>query len=161
MDGLGMKLFLETAIRRMMARIEFDPFGGCWLFAGTLCNDGYGRAGFEGEKRAHRVAWRIFNGPIPVGKWILHKCDVRCCVNPHHLYVGTPLENTNDIRLRRGFDVRTGELNPCAVLSADDVLAIRRAQEAGARGVDLAKRFDVAPATITDIKMRRSWSHLA
>jgi hypothetical protein len=38
----------------------------------------------------------IHKGPIPDGMWVLHKCDIRNCVNPDHLRVGAPAENVYD-----------------------------------------------------------------
>lgn len=65
---------------------------------------GYGTI-WDGKKHtgAHRVSWRLHNGPIPKGKFVLHKCDVPACVNPAHLYLGTPLDNMLD-KIARGRD---------------------------------------------------------
>jgi len=53
------------------------------------------------NQRAHRVSFEEFNGPIPEGMAVLHKCDVHSCVNPNHLYIGTSQDNAND-RVKRG-----------------------------------------------------------
>lgn len=71
---------------------------GCWPFIGCLSPNGYGR--FRRDN-AHRIAWTIYNGPVPDGKWILHHCDNPSCVNPSHLYAGTPKDNAQD-RMKRG-----------------------------------------------------------
>lgn len=57
----------------------------------------YGRVRF-GRKSigAHRASYMAFKGPISEGLWVLHSCDIRCCVNPYHLRLGTAADNAKD-----------------------------------------------------------------
>ena len=55
------------------------------------------------QHRAHRLVWRIFNGPIPDGKQVNHLCHNPKCVNSNHLYLGTQQDNINDMILRGTF----------------------------------------------------------
>ena len=75
---------------------RMDSFG-CIPWTGRIGDDGYG---VYGDRHAHRVVWEHFNGPIPIGMEVLHKCDVRQCVNPAHLYLGTPQDNGRDFKER-------------------------------------------------------------
>lgn len=79
---------------------------GCaiWLGAvGTRKHHGYGKAWDALLKKnvlAHRLAWELMKGQVPDGMLVLHKCDVRCCVNPDHLYIGTYADNVHDVDKR-------------------------------------------------------------
>ena len=87
---------------RLERHSQFVTESGCQIWTGRINHNGYGTLGIDRiTKRAHRVSWELENGAIPVGLFVLHRCDVRCCINPSHLYLGTALDNTNDID-RRG-----------------------------------------------------------
>jgi hypothetical protein len=69
--------------------------GVCWEWKGAISSKGYGTTSIEGRShRAHRVAYELLVGPIPAGLPLDHLCRVRHCVNPDHLQVVTPRENT-------------------------------------------------------------------
>lgn len=74
--------------------IDIIPDAGCWIWKGYLNHCGYGTA--HGKVLAHRLAYSTFNGPIPPKLNVLHRCDVRCCVNPNHLFLGNQLDNMGD-----------------------------------------------------------------
>jgi len=75
-----------------------EPNSGCWLWFGPGWHKfGYGMLTVDKKpEAAHRISWRIVNGPIPKGKFICHKCHNPPCVNPDHLYLGTPADNVRD-----------------------------------------------------------------
>ena len=78
------------------------PMFGCWLWEKYADKAGYGFAGYNGKViGAHRISYIAFNGDVPSGLDVLHKCDVPSCVNPLHLYAGTDQDNTND-KISRG-----------------------------------------------------------
>ena len=85
-----------------------EPNSGCWLWIGLRNPDGYGR--FFIKKRgmsAHRIAWELSEGQaVPAGMYVCHRCDMPSCVNPDHLFVGTPLQNMLDASLKGRIRVR-------------------------------------------------------
>lgn len=91
---------------RFEDRYEKDA-NGCWLWKGPLSN-GYGSYYFEGRAQpAHRASWKMAKGPIPKGMFVLHICDVRPCVNPEHLFLGTQADNMADM-VAKGRASRSG-----------------------------------------------------
>ena len=79
-----------------------EPNSGCWLWLASLQSKGYGSQRYQGRSdRAHCVSYKIHCGPIPEGRIVCHTCDTRICVNPDHLYLGTPQSNMDD-RVKRG-----------------------------------------------------------
>lgn len=88
---------------RLEEKISIVPESGCWIWNGSINNKGYGQLN---GKYAHRVSYELVKGPIPEGMYLLHSCDVPCCVNPAHLRPGTQKDNMRDAaergRIARG-----------------------------------------------------------
>jgi hypothetical protein len=110
-----------TPVERFMSKVEPEPNTGCWLWTGAPNQDGYGkfcggsrRDGSRNQRGAHRASWIFFRGQIPDGLSVLHACDVRICVNPDHLFVGTQLENCIDMA-RKGRGKRSSKGYPRGV----------------------------------------------
>lgn len=103
---------------------------GCWLWNGRLNQHGYGIfvIGHSRAFLAHRVSFELHRGQqIPEGKCVLHSCDVRSCVNPSHLRIGTQADNVADMvdRKRNRWVPMPGELNPRCKLTDEQVRQVR------------------------------------
>lgn len=133
-----------------------EPNSGCWLWTGSVTRHGHGT--FHVKRKtvsAHRLAFERFKGRIPDGLYVLHKCDVRCCVNPDHLWVGTQSDNLKDMASKGRSCL--GEKNTRAKLTESDVLLIRASSKPYA---ELAKDYGVHEQLIYQIRKRIIWRHI-
>jgi len=111
--------------------------GECWLWTGALTPYGYGMLSVEGVVfSAHRVSYAAFVGGIPADTMVCHSCDVRHCVNPRHLYLGTQAENMRDMAVRG----RSGQLK----LTDNQVRHMRQLRHAGMTQRSLGEMFGIS-----------------
>jgi hypothetical protein len=137
----------------------------CWLFMGQCDRNGYGR--FKLNMRqvfAHRVAWIVTNGPIPIDRWgrplhMLHRCDNPPCCNPAHLFPGDQRANVQDaiVKGRKG---ALGATNANARLTTPIVRAIRRAYASGRSQQSIADERGLSQTHVSSIVRGRAWSHV-
>lgn len=128
---------------------------GCWLWRGVPQSRGYAQPTLEKKRLlAHRLSYEAFVGPIG-DKYVLHTCDVRLCVNPEHLFLGTAADNSRDMRLK-GRSAK-GERVGSAKLTEEAVREIRRAT---ASDEYLAKKYGVHSDAISRVRNKTTWSHV-
>lgn len=132
---------------------------GCWLWTRSKRGDVgflYGRIYANGKQHsAHRFSYELNSGPIPEGMLVCHSCDTPLCVNPAHLFLGTPKTNMSD--RDRKMRMARGELNGMAKLSANDISSIRLDQRSQ---TDIADQYGVSQGTISNIKRNIKWRHV-
>lgn len=146
----------QEVARRLATEVEHGP-GGCVLWTGYRQPNGYGWVNIGSFRMAaHRAALIISGEDVPEGMDVCHRCDVRSCVNPSHLYVGSRRQNMADCTERGRHNKPRGARHWCAKLSDADVRIIRARCNAGETQTAVAKAFTVNPATVSRIA-RRVW----
>jgi hypothetical protein len=146
----------ETPQQYILARVLVDA-DGCWIWQQSKYQ-GYGKTGVGGTaNQAHRFSWEAFNGPIPDGYQVNHKCHKRDCVNPACLYVGDQVENMRDMYQAGRQSVRNGEKNGMSKLDNEKVLFILRSSLSARK---LRGLLGVSDTLIRAIRERKIWRHV-
>lgn len=133
---------------------------GCWLWIAHRDRYGYGGLHIRGcTLQSHRISWALANGLIPDGMCVLHRCDVRNCVNPAHLFLGTKGDNVADMAAKKR-NAR-GVTQHLATLTDESVREIRHAYASGeANQSELGRRFGVTKENISCVVRRATWKHI-
>lgn len=147
----------ESVAAAFYARVQRTE--SCWTWTGKTDKSGYGVFYKDGgDFRAHRVAYAIGNGVGPGTMFVCHRCDNPRCVRPDHLFLGSNRENTAD-RHAKGRSAK-GSSSGAAKLTESDVAAIRAALRGGAKQVDMAIRFGITQANVSEIARGKTWRHV-
>jgi len=133
--------------------------GACWLWSGCCGNDGYGVMGVgRKQKRVHRMAYECFVGPIPDGMLVCHTCDVPRCVNPDHLFLGTPKDNTADMVKKGRKPIVSRDLHHNSKLTSDQVKDLIRLRDSGKKLQELASVYGISFGTVSQIYLKEAKS---
>jgi hypothetical protein len=132
--------------QRFLAKVR-EVASGCHEWQSTLHRQGYGKFWRDGRQElAHRVAYELFVGAIPVDTLVLHRCDNPRCVNPAHLFLGTHQDNTRDM-LAKGRGVGRRKVSAEQLARIQRLLAFGRPQSA------IAAEVGISQPTISKIKL--------
>lgn len=91
------------------------PWGDCWLWTASTNASGYGIFGIGRTVTAHRLSYVLRKGETE--DLVLHRCHVRRCVNPDHLYHGSNADNMRDMAAAGRSAKQPGERNPNAKIT--------------------------------------------
>lgn len=134
---------------------------GCWEWTGCFGQDGYGKVKYmKKTKRAHRLAFELYTGgSIAADILVCHRCDNRKCVNPLHLFLGAPSDNSLDMtnKMRQARGSRHGATH----ITEQDVLDIRAAYSfRKTTQKHLGVKYGMTSEAIGHILRRKTWKHV-
>lgn len=147
---------------RLIENSRLNPKTGCWEWQLHKDNSGYARIILPDHTRllVHRASYEVFVGEIPNGLQVCHKCDNPICINPEHLFTGTPKENGEDKSRKGRVKKLLGAKNPQSKLDERKVKNIRFLAKIGVPQKRLAEVFGVNRHHISDIVTGRRWGWL-
>ena len=158
----------------------------CWIWTGGINIRGYGRFWFNGRlEQAHRFAYILTKGEIPLDLYVCHSCDNPKCCNPNHLWIGTAKDNSQDMvhkgrhlncamvhpeKMARGENhgsrthpesMLRGSNNKNSKLTEQQVVEIRnKYAKGGISYSSLAIEYNVDMTNIACIVKRKTWKHV-
>ena len=144
----------KTNAQRFWSKVNITDLFDCWEWTGAKNSNGYGQILFNNrDMGAHRVSYLLNNGTIDNNLYVLHKCNNPLCVNPAHLYLGTPQDNMND-------KLKAGRQRSKSIVSENQVKEIIALLKTNMTQNKIAKIFSVSRGLIRDINTMRTWKHI-
>jgi len=151
---------MMNIIDRFNQYVTYEPNTGCHLWIGNYRKTGYGGFTYYNNKSmtSSRAAYLIFKGEIPDKMQVCHTCDVRECVNPDHLFLGTISQNIKD-KFNKGRCAK-GKSNFMSKLNESNVVMIKHLIKEGYSNSYIGKLFNVTDQNIYYIRHNKTWKHI-
>lgn len=154
------KSLKSTPLIERIASRSYVMDSGCWEWSGFRLRGQHGVMTFKRRHTyVHRLAWEFFNGAIPDGLFVCHRCDNPPCWNPDHLFLGTYNDNNQDCisKKRHSYGTRNGH----AKLTEDEVRRIATTYVPGTTTMQqVADQFGVSISRVYNIVRGRAWKQL-
>lgn len=142
--------------------LEFkESENGCFITTSHALNkDGYCyiRKNYK-QVRAHRHIYQECFGEIKRGLVVRHKCDVRNCINPEHLELGTHTDNMRD-SVERGRKA-IGEKSGRNKITEEIAREIKTMLQDGKRNFEIMSELGVSDKIVSKIRKNETWKHVA
>ena len=154
----------QKKINDILGKVKVSA-GLCLEWQGHKNSQGYGYVGHGGKtRRVNRLVYELVFGEIPDGMFVCHTCDNPSCVNPQHLFLGTPADNMQDMynknRQNDNKNMPSGERHHNSKLKNRDIHKIRRLLKNGRTQQYVADVFSVSQTTIYEIAAGRTWKNV-
>jgi predicted XRE-type DNA-binding protein len=148
-SSTGLCMNHET-IKRFWENVKITSLDHCWIWTGSKTRANYGVMHNYGKvEYAHRLSVIYSGRKIPKKYHVCHKCDNPPCVNPTHLFVGTPKDNVVDKILKNRHVY--GENHPNAKISNEDVFKIKEMVKNGVWQSEISKIFNIDQSHVSNI----------
>ena len=131
----------------------------CWLWTSGIDRDGYPRIrwGYPRVKVSRLLYELTYGKKIPNDLLACHKCDVKRCVRPSHIFIGTHKDNAMDAIKKNRWPV--GEMNPRSTLTNFQAVAIKRLSK-WYSAKSISKLLHVSLRPVDHIVAGSSWKHV-
>jgi HNH endonuclease len=131
----------------------------CWIWTWGHNGNGYGNMRWRGKVQlAHRLSYMAFVGSVPDELDCLHHCDVRDCIRPDHLYLGTDQDNQDDMYRRGRGPLRVGDANGRATLTNEQIAEVKwLALEGLLSQFQIADLYGIDQTTVSRAKLGKNW----
>lgn len=116
----------------------FVDLKGCWRWKGVHGPTGYAQIQYRGKPmNAHRAIYQVHHGvKLQTEQYVLHRCDVRDCVNPDHLWIGSQHDNNTDCAAKgRHYEGSKTHCERGHPFSGDNLVIRKQANKRGVRRV--------------------------
>lgn len=148
---------IDVLPRRFWKHVSITP--DCWLWTGRLTAKGYGAYNVSGRSfQAHRAMLMHLGKEMPPNIFGCHKCDVRNCVRPDHLFLGTAQDNATDMA-RKGRSPR-GQKHWQSKYTPDQIQEIRRLYREGMSAHAIGKHIGCGGGYVWQVLNGKLWAHL-
>ena len=149
-QGASILCTTHTLTARFWAYVDIKNLDECWEWTGTKTAANYGLIYWNGKlEYAHRLSLEMDGRPVPSRWHACHTCDNPPCVNPSHLFAGTPKENVMD-KVSKGRHTY-GETHPNAKLSNTEVKNIRKLASEGMFQSDIAHTYGLNESYVSEL----------